>query len=174
MTGPKNSPKNRVGQAANMTRGYLREVKTITENASRTDKDGDWGLDAWVRIIHELVDLQVRTSAAVLQAALSGPWWTEPSDDEPQPSDPVSVDPTSYPRTLQAASAFSRVGLPQTKIPPLGIGFDPEVLPAQATEFRVVLKDHRFVGSNYEGTVRLTNATNPKAAPVDKKVIVGL
>jgi hypothetical protein len=168
------APKNRMGQAANMTRGCLREFKTITENASRTDKDGDWGLDAWVRIIHELVDLQVRTSAAVLQAAIAGPWWTEPSDDEPQPSDPVTVDPTSYPRTLQAASAFSRVGLPQTKIPAYSIGFDPEVLPAQATEFRVVLKDHRFIGANYTGTVRLTNATNPTAAPVDKEVIVGL
>jgi hypothetical protein len=163
-----------MGRAADMTRGYLREVKTITDNASRTDKNGDWGLDAWVRIIHELVDLQVRTSAAVLQAAIAGPWWTEPSDDEPQPSDPVTVDPTSYPRTLQAASAFSRIGLSQTKIPAYSIGFDPEVLPAQATEFRVVLKDQRFIGANYTGTVRLTNATNPKAAPVIKEVIVGL
>jgi hypothetical protein len=168
------APKNRMGHAANMTRGYLREVKAITDNASRTDKNGDWGLDAWVRIIHELVDLQVRTSAAVLQAAIAGPWWTEPSDDEPQPSDPVTVERTSYPRTLQAASAFSRVGLPQTKIPAYSIGFDPEVLPAQATEFRVVLKDHRFIGANYKGTVRLTHANDPEEAPEDKQVIVGL
>ena len=168
------APKFQMRQTANMTRGYFREFKTITDNASRTDKDGDWGLDAWVRIIHELVDLQVRTSAAVLQAAIAGPWWTEPPDDEPQPSDPVTVDATNYPRTLHVASEFVRVGLPRTTIPAYSIGFDPEVLPAQATEFQVVLKDHRFVGSNYEGTVRLTNATNPKAAPVNKEVIVGL
>jgi hypothetical protein len=170
MTGPT----NRMGQAASMTRGYLREFKTITENASKTDKDGDWGLDAWARIIHELVDLQVRTGAAVLQAAIAGPWWSAPSDDEPQPSDPVTVEPASYPRALQAASAFSRVGLPQTTIPAYSIGFDPEVLPAQATEFRVVLKDHRFIGANYTGTVRLTNTSNPTAAPVTKEVTVGL
>jgi hypothetical protein len=170
MTGPK----NRMGQAASMTRGYFREVKTITENASRTDRDGDWGLDAWVRIIHELVDLQVRTSAAVLQAAIAGPWWTAPPDDDPQPSDPVTVEPASYPRTLQAASAFSRVGLSETKIPPYSIGFDPEVLPAQATEFRVILKDHRFIGANYEGTVCLTNAANSAAARVTKDIVVGL
>jgi hypothetical protein len=174
MTGPKNSPKNRVGQAANMTRGYLREVKTITENASRTDKDGDWGLDAWVRIIHELVDLQVRTSAAVLQAALAGPWWTEPLDVEPEPSDPVTVEAENYPRTLQAASPFVRLGLPRMAIPAHSIGFEPEVLPARGTEFRVVLKDYRFIGANYEGTVRLTPATDPKAAPLDIKVTVGL
>ena len=140
-----------------------------------TDKDGDWGLDAWIRTIHELVDLQVRTSAAVLQAAIAGPWWTEPLDEEPEPSDPVTVEAKDYPRTLQAASAFVRLGLPRMAIPAHSIGFEPEVLPAGGTEFRVVLKDYRFVGSNYEGTVRLTNATDPKAAPQsNKEVIVGL
>jgi hypothetical protein len=161
-------------RTANAMRGALREFSTITENASKTDKAGDWGLDAWIRVIHELVDLQVRTSAAVVQAALSGPWWTEPVDYEPQPSDPVGVDATNYPRTLQAASAFVRIGLPQMVIPAHSIGFDPEVLPARATEFRVVLKDYRYVGANYRGTVRLTPAADPKATPYDKEVTVGL
>ncbi len=161
-------------RTANAMRGALREFSTITENASKTDKAGDWGLDAWIRVIHELVDLQVRTSAAVVQAALSGPWWTEPVDYEPQPSDPVGVDATNYPRTLQAASAFVRIGLPQMVIPAHSIGFDPEVLPARATEFRVVLKDYRYVGANYRGTVRLTPAADPKATPHDKEVTVGL
>ncbi len=150
------------------------EVKTITENASRTDKAGDWGLDGWIRTIHELVDLQVRTGAAVLQVALAGPWWTEPLDEEPQPSVPIIVEPKDYPRTLQAASAFVRIGLPQTTIPAHSIGFEPEVLPARATEFRVVLKDYRFVGANYKGKVRLTPASDPKAAPSEEEVIVGL
>ena len=75
---------------------------------------------------------------------------------------------------MQAASPFVRIGLPQMAIPAHSIGFEPEVLPAGGNEFRVVLKDYRFVGSNYEGTVRLTNATNPKAAPDNKEVIVGL
>jgi hypothetical protein len=168
------APKMRMQRTANVMRGALREFNTITENASKTDKAGEWGLDAWIRIIHELVDLQVRTSAAVLQAAVAGPWWTEALDDEPQPSDPVTVDAQNYPRNLQAASPFVRVGLPQTTIPAYNIGFNPEVLPANATEFRVVLRDYRFVGANYKGTVRLTNATNPSAAPVKKEVIVGL
>ena len=161
-------------RSANAMRGALREFSTITENASKTDKAGQWGLDAWIRVIHELVDLQVRTSAAVLQAAISGPWWTEPVDYEPQPSDPVEVDATNYPRTLQAASPFVRIGLPRMAIPAHSIGFVPEVLPAGATEFRVVLKDYRFVGANYKGTVHLTPANDPKAAPADKDVIVGL
>jgi hypothetical protein len=161
-------------RTANAMRGALREFNTITENASKTDKAGEWGLDAWIRVIHELVDLQVRTSAAVVQAAISGPWWTEPLDDEPQPSEPVEVDATNYPRTLQAASAFVRIGWPQMVIPAHSIGFDPEVLPAGAQLFRVVLKDYRYVGANYKGTVRLTPAADPKAAPYDKEVIVGL
>jgi hypothetical protein len=162
-------------RTANVMRGALRDFNTITENASKTDKAGDWGLDAWIRVIHELVDLQVRTTAAVLQAAISGPWWTEPVDDEPQPSDPVTVEvPRNYPRTLHAASPFVRIGLPRTAIPGHSIAFDPEVLPAGATEFRVVLKDYRFVGANYQGTVQLTPATDPRAAPEDQEVIVGL
>jgi hypothetical protein len=161
-------------RTANAMRGALREFSTITENASKTDKAGEWGLDAWIRVIHELVDLQVRSSAAVVQAAISGPWWTEPLDDTPQPSDPEKVAATNYPRTLQAASPFVRIGQPQTAIPAHSIGFDPEVLPAGAEEFRVVLKDYRYIGANYKGTVRLTPAADPKAAPYDKEVIVGL
>jgi hypothetical protein len=168
------APKNRISQAANMTRGYFREVKTITETASKTDKSGEWGLDAWVRIIHELVDLQVRTGAAVLQAALSGPWWTEPLEDEPQPSDPVKVDAKNYPRTLRAASPFVRIGLPGIAIPAHSIGFDPELLPAGASEFRIVLMNYRYVGANYQGTVRLTPVSDPKAAPDEIRVTVGL
>jgi hypothetical protein len=168
------APRMRMQRTASTMRGALREFNTITENASKTDKAGEWGLDAWIRVIHELVDLQVRTSAAVLQAALSGPWWTEPVDYEPQPSDPVEVDATNYPRTLQAASPFVRIGLPKMAIPAHSIGFDPEVLPAGAEAFRVVLKDYRYVGANYRGTVRLTPASDPKAAPYDKEVIVGL
>lgn len=175
MTGPKNSTaKNRMNQAANVTRGYFREVKTITEKASKTDKAGEWGLNAWVQIIHELVDLQVRTGATVLQAALAGPWWTEPLDEAPEPSDPVEVTAANYPRTLQAAAPFTRIGLPRVAIPVHGIGFDPQVLPAGAKEFRVVLKDYRYVGSNYEGTVLLTPVGDHKAAPDEIKVTVGL
>jgi hypothetical protein len=161
-------------RTANAMRGALREFSTITENASKTDKAGEWGLDAWIRVIHELVDLQVRSSAAVVQAAISGPWWTEPLDDTPQPSDPEKVAATNYPRTLQAASPFVRIGQPQTAIPAHSIGFDPEVLPARATEFRVVLKDYRYIGANYKGTVRLTPAADAKAAPEHQEVIVGL
>jgi hypothetical protein len=168
-------PKFKVQQTSNIMRGMVHEFNTITETASKTDKDGDWGLDAWIRIIHELVDLQVRTTAAVLQVAIAGPWWTEPSDDDPQPSDPVKVEKErDYPRKLQAASAFVRLGLPQTTIPPKSIGFDPEVLPANGKEFRVVLKDQRFVGSNYEGTVVLTNEDDPNAEPDTQEVTVGL
>jgi hypothetical protein len=168
-------PKNRIQRTAGVMRGAARDLKTITENASKIDKSGEWGLDAWIRTIHELVDLQVRTSAAILQSAIAGPWWIEPPDVEPEPSDPVTADESkNYPRTLQAASAFVRIGLPRMTIPAYSIGFDPEVLPANAREFRVVLKDYRFVGANYEGTVRLTHESDPNVAPDIQKVIVGL
>lgn len=164
----------RMRRTAHVMRGALSEFSTITRTASNTDKASDWGLDAWVRIIHELVDLQVRTGAAVLQAAMSGPWWTEGPDEHPEPSEPVRVKSKPYPRTLEAVSEFVRVGLPQTKIPASSIGFVPAELPAGATSFQVVLKDYRFVGANYEGTVRLTKTTAPTGKPEDMPVTVGL
>ena len=163
----------RMRHTARVMRGAFSEFSTITRTASNTDKAGDWGLDAWVRIIHELVDLQVRTGAALIQTAMSGPWWADGPEEAPEPSDPVAVTPADVARTLTAVSAFTRVGLPQMTIPASVIGFLPAELPANATSFQVFLKDYRFVGANYEGTVRLTDPTN-SVAPKDVPVIVGL
>lgn len=164
----------RMRRTAHVMRGALSEFTTITRTASNTDKAGDWGLDAWVRIIHELVDLQVRTGAAVLQAAMAGPWWTDEPDQHPEPSEPVRVSPATYPRTLEAVSEFVRVGLPETRIPASSIGFLPAELPAGETTFQVVLKDYRYVGANYAGTVRLTDTTSPDGDHEDIDVTVGL
>jgi hypothetical protein len=160
-------------QTDQFMQGYLNEIDTIVENASDTDKAGKWGLDGWIRTIHDLCDLQVRTFATVLQAGIAAPWWAAESPDEPVPADPIPVKPKNYPRAL-SASAFRRVGLPGTTIPPYSLGFEPEILPAGATEFRIVLKDDRFLGANYEGSVLLTPTSGSAARPDTVEVIVGL
>lgn len=160
-------------QTDHFMRGYLGEIDTITQNASAIDKTGGWGLDAWIRTIHDLVDLQVRTFASVLQAGIAGPWWTTEGPDEPLAADPIKVESKPYARELSAVN-FARVGLPTTRIPPYSLGFDPAILPAGAEEFRVVLKDDRFIGANYKGTVLLTRTNDTKAAPDEVEVIVGL
>ena len=107
----------------------------------------------------------------MLQAALAGPWWTATADDEPQPSDPVDGGA----RELSADRCrppppFVRIGLPETKIPPAQHRLRPGgSARTERPEFRVVLKDYRFLGANYKGKVCLTNATDPRQRPTTKK-----
>jgi hypothetical protein len=168
MTGP-GQP---VGQAAKFVDTCFDSFRNITANASTTDKAGEWSLNGWVRVIHELVDLQVRTYAAIVQATISGPWWTG-AINEPLPPDPVTVKAAKYPRKL-TLSTFRRVGYPQTTVAPPSLGVEPSILPAGVDEFRIVLNDPRFVGANYQGTVTLTDASGAGMKAQQIEVTVGL
>jgi len=162
----------RTRQAKQMMRGYMNEINTIAKNASVDDKVGQWGLDPWIRIVHDLVDLQVRTGAAVMRGALAGPWWLQPTPETLGP-EPVGVPAKDYPRIV-SSSAFTRMWLPETVIPAASLDLEPDVLPAGATQVTILLKDYQFVGANYKGTIFLRNADDPTAQPVPVEVIVGL
>lgn len=164
--------KARTRQAKHLMRGYMDEITTIVDNASVDDKEGRWGLDPWIRIIHDLVDLQVRTTAAVIQGAVAGPWWATPANERLDP-EPVEVEPADFPR-LVSASPFSRVGQPKTIIPVASLDLEPHVLPAGAKQIQVLLKDYQFVGANYTGNITLTNVSDPTAEPKTVEVTVGL
>jgi hypothetical protein len=155
-----------------MMRGYMNEVNTITQAASVDDETGRWGLDPWIRIVHELVDLQLRTTAAVIQGALAGPWWLQQTSEELDP-EIVDVESAPYPRIV-SASAFSRVGQPKTKIPPASLDLEPDVLPAGATQIQIRLKDYRYIGANYKGKIMLKNPNDPSGKPQPVEVTVGL
>jgi hypothetical protein len=160
-------------RAKQMLRGYMNEVNTIAHKASVDDRSGRSGPDPLMRMIVELVDLQLRVTAAVVQGALAGPWWLERTSDE---LDAVPVDvaePAPYPRTV-TASAFVRVGQPQTRIPPGSLDIEPDVLPAGATQIRFRLRDNRYVGANYEGELTLRSVQDPTAHVQPVGVTVGL
>jgi hypothetical protein len=165
------APFNAIQQSINIARESLTSLSAAATTASETDKAGTWGVDGWIRVFHDLIDLQVRAFANVLQTGVSGPWWLQTSD-ELTPPDPVVV-PTAapYPRAV-TVSDFARVGYPDVKIPSAGLSFEP-VLPANAERFMITLRDERFIGSNYKGTVTLTN-TATGAAEVPFEVTLGL
>ena len=78
--------------AGNVTRGYVDQINAIAQDAAQTDNAGKWGIDGWVRLIHNLLDLQMRTCATAVDIALAGPtWWLEQPSTDPGPSDPVTV-----------------------------------------------------------------------------------
>jgi hypothetical protein len=162
-------------QLADVVQGGLDQVTEISRTAAEKDKAGTWGLDGWIRVIHNLLDVQAKAYAAFLQTAIAGPWVIEPPSYEPPPCDPITVEATKYPRKLAILSpAFVRLGQPEVKIPKSCIAIHPDVLPAGGTEFRIVLNDYRFVGANYTGTIRLTNTGDAAAKPDDRTVTVGL
>ncbi|MGA5464198.1 hypothetical protein [Mycobacterium sp. NPDC050041] len=152
------TPESAVQQVAQMSRFWVNEFNRVAVNASDYDKAGKWGLDGWIRVFHELIDLQIRTFAGVLQGGIAGPWWLELPENL-APVDPVEV-PTArpYPRTI-SVSPFARVGRPDITIPPASLKFV-NVLPPNAKLFEINLRDDRFIGSNYVGKVTLKNASN--------------
>jgi hypothetical protein len=162
-------PSGTLQQQEDTARALLYQLNVIADAAAAEDKAGKWGLDGWIRTIHNLVDLQVRTYAALLQTSLTGSWWKKLFFGEPRPSEPILVDPEPFVRDLRAGT-FTRLALSKRTILPPLIGFRPEYLPAGATQFRMYVKDYGYIGSNYTGDVFLTSrATTP---PVSKKITV--
>jgi hypothetical protein len=142
------------------------------------------GLDMDERIIlgHNLVDLWVKTYIALLEAFIAGPGGFGAGSSqasEPLPSEVIEVTPRTYPRQVTIDVPFVRVGQPTVTIPRSAIAFLPEFLPAGITQFRIVLKDYRFIGANYSGRITLTSAPAEGLSPADlvpdeQVVIVGL
>lgn len=149
------------------------QLRIIIDNAAAEDKAGTWGVNGWIRTIHDLIDLQIRTAASYLKAAGSGPWFGAVAVGTPWPSERVYVKPESYPRRPSAAG-FSRVGLCNDTVADTLIGFRPAVLPANADHFVVFLKDECRIGSNYRGTVRLSRCDGVAGEPTTQRVTVGL
>jgi hypothetical protein len=142
-----------IQSGAGAVRGYMGQVNAIVEKAARTDEKGTWGVDPWITIVHDLIDLQMRTVANGVQLSLAGPWWLQPADREPPLSRDVTVSSAPYPRALSVAASFERVGRPGLKIPDRAIAFVPEVLGPGATVFKIRLTDSDYIGANYTGKV---------------------
>jgi hypothetical protein len=165
-------PSGSLQQQEDTVRELLYQLNVIADAAAAEDKAGKWGLDGWIRTIHNLVDLQVRSYAAILQTSLAGSWWKKLFFGEPRPSEPIPVDPQPYIRDLRAGT-FTRLALPKRTIPPPLIGFRPEYLPAGATQFQMYVKDYRYIGSNYTGDVILTSRYTTPPVSEKKTVTVG-
>jgi hypothetical protein len=163
---------------ANAWLGFLDQVNDIVDTAIAEDAKGNWGSDAWIRLIHNLIDAQIRAYGLLVQISLSGPAALKATaiSVRPRPSAPIEVQPTTYPRTIHT-SGFVRLGLPGVKLPAECIRFYPEYLKAGDTEFRVGLTDYNYIGANYTGTIDLYRADAAPGAKPDlplSNITVGL
>jgi hypothetical protein len=159
-----------------VTQGLFEGVKAVVRDAAQRNDAGTLGMDGWMRTGHQLIDLSVKAYAALLQAAIAGPWWAAPASGEPLPSEPITVAARPYPRSFAIVEPFARVGIPRMRIPNPAIRFEPDVLPIGATQFRIALNNYDFVGANYRGKIALRPAGSASGAQAETpiEVIVGL
>ena len=100
------APRPQLQRSASVARGHIDQINAIAQDAARRDNAGQWGIDGWVRLIHNLLDLQMRTYAGAVQVALAGPsWWVQPTSTQPIPPDPIDS------RTDVPAFGLDRAGL---------------------------------------------------------------
>ncbi|SBS72891.1 conserved hypothetical protein [uncultured Mycobacterium sp.] len=169
------APRPQLQKPAGVIRGYFDQINEIAQDAARTDDAGRWGIDGWVRLIHNLLDLQMRTYAGAVQVALAGPsWWLEPTSTKPVPPDPIEVARRPYPRSVSIVQPFERVGRPDIRIPLQALTFGPPILGPEQTSIQITLTDDRFTGANYTGTLRLRRADGAGQDTEAVTVTVGL
>jgi hypothetical protein len=153
--------------------------------AEQSDSADGLGIDGRIGLVHGLVDITVKSWVALLEAIIKGggaffPGPGSSTGNTPLPSETIQVPATPYARQIEADGPFVRVGMPTVTIPPTAITFDPEFLPAGLSEIRIILKDNRFIGSNFTGKIKLTSTSSaatlglPDIVPDEKVVTVGL
>lgn len=168
------SPTNQVQTQAGMTQGYIEQAADLLVKASeQSDTATGLGIDDRIKLGHSLVDLWVKSYAALLQGWISGPYFGTGQAATPLPSENVQVPAQKYAREISAKGGFVRVGISGITIPKSSIAFDPPILPPGTGMFRVVLKDYNFTGANYTGTIVLTSTTTT-VAPEERVITVGL
>lgn len=163
-------PVDRFHRHAAILRELIDQAGDMTLHAAEQADADDFGIDARISTAHKFVDLEVKGHVKLLENLISGPWVGVST--EPLPSEPITVNAAAYPRKIEAAGDFVRIGLRNFKLPASAITFLPQVLPANATEFRIALKDYRYIGSNYRGSVKLTGTSTTTASQVQVESVV--
>jgi hypothetical protein len=162
-------------QYAGLWLGVADQIDAISKKAAEADEAGKWGMDGWIRLIHDLLDLQLRTSVTVLKTAIAGPWWLPRPETEPDP-EAFPVLAKGDARKFKIVKSFQRQGVPSEVIDDAKIVFDPVILQASNTQFTISVSDDDYIGANYIGIVGFTAATAGPDAPAEdqRQIIVGL
>ena len=171
------TPANRLQTHSVVGQQLIDKAATLwVEAGEQSDSAEGLGIDGQIALVHDLIALSLTGWAAAVECVIKGPGFLTALSQatEPLPSEIIDVGQSPYPRQLQAKGPFVRVGLEKITIPVSAIGFKPPSLPAGVTQFRLVLKDYRYVGANYKGTIVVTTQTPSTIVTDEKTVTVGL
>jgi hypothetical protein len=158
-------PSGQFDEYADALRDVIKKGTEATVEAAKRADDDDFGIDARISTAHQFVDMEIKGHAKLLETLVKGPWVPMVSDT-PEDSDPIYVDAQDYDRSIEALDPWVRVGIPTDKLPASLIKV-PKVLPANASSFRIGLKDYNYIGANYRGQLVLKRTTSTNALADD-------
>jgi hypothetical protein len=158
-------PSGQFDEYADALRDVIKKGTEATVEAAKRADDDDFGIDARISTAHQFVDMEIKGHAKLLETLVKGPWVPMVSDT-PEDSDPIYVDAQDYDRSIEALDPWVRVGIPTDKLPASLIKV-PKVLPANASSFRIGLKDYNYIGANYRGQLVLKRTTSTNALAGD-------
>lgn len=105
--------------------------------------------DTWMPMFTRLLDVTVVNGIEAVQTAVIGP---APFARTTFRSDPVDVTPAARDRALTVVRGFARAGS-DAPIRPIRARLDPAVLPANATQFTVIVDEENLPSGIYLGAV---------------------
>ncbi|MCW2687748.1 MAG: hypothetical protein JWR37_2638 [Mycobacterium sp.] len=132
-------------------RGLLEATQVASDACDLVDDD-KFDKDEWVKSGVKFAHITMLRGAEIAQTIAAGPGAYA---DTVLTSDPITVDPRNFDRTLRVES-LGRHAVPNENIAAL-VGFDPAdgILLANATSFRLVANSAGIPSGVYEGRVRL-------------------
>jgi hypothetical protein len=161
-------PSNQFAEYSEALNDVIKKGTEMTVAAAKCADADDFGIDARISTAHKFVDTEIKGHAKLLETLIKGPLVPVVSGT-PEDSDPIYVKAESYDRTIEARDPWVRVGIPTEKLPAHLIKV-PNVLPANASSFRIGLKDYNYIGANYRGQLVLKGTAttlNPLADAAD-------
>jgi hypothetical protein len=156
-------PGGQFGEYAEALKDVIKKGTEATVEAAKRADDDDFGIDARISTAHQFVDMEIKGHAKLLETVIKGPWVPVVSET-PEDSDPIYVQAENYDRSIEVIDPWVRVGISTDELPADSIKV-PKVLPANASSFRIGLKDYNYIGANYRGQLQFkrTTATNTLA-----------
>jgi hypothetical protein len=140
-----------------LSRQFVDQVGAIALQTNDDIDRGAFDYAKWAKSMLNLWDLSL-TNALELGPEMFAPCFTcPPSSDDPEYSEYVPVPvPRNFARKISAVSrSFRHDGAPNFVVDDHLIRFDPAVLPANATRFRISVLWPGLRSGTYRGEVRL-------------------
>ena len=166
-----NHVNNILQRHTNHVMDVLDRITEVSEAAEDVDEAGRWGVDGWIQLIHDLIDMQIRYAASITESVIEGPFWG--GGRAPFESDLLRARrATTYERRFEINDRFSAVGKRGIEIPEDLLEFDPPTLPAGEVWFRVRLKTDEpqrtavYYGANYVGRIEFLPVDGREIPPL--------